>query len=160
MGCNYVAITRECLEPESRAGERALLLIRAHRDLYALVGGVPADMKHWMHTDNRHTGGVPAQQMESEQGLIYSCLIRVNPRLNVFLYRERIAVFYGEQFYRADAISEVFSRRSARVLSSTLLNLVCSWSDASCRASAMILITVTSLLLTTLALRGFFLPWI
>ncbi len=57
------------LEPTSKAGELALLLIRCYRSLYVLVGGKAADMKHWMHTENRHTGGVPAEQIQSVQGL-------------------------------------------------------------------------------------------
>ena len=57
------------LDPESKAGELALLFIRAYRSLYVLVGGKAADMKHWMHTDNRHTGGVPADQVKTVQGL-------------------------------------------------------------------------------------------
>ncbi|MBL1276750.1 MAG: DUF2384 domain-containing protein [Ectothiorhodospiraceae bacterium] len=26
-------------------------------------------MKHWMHTENRHTGGTPVEQMQTVQGL-------------------------------------------------------------------------------------------
>lgn len=58
------------LEPSSKPGELALLLIRAYRSLYVLVGGNPQDMRHWMHTENRHTGGVPAEQIKSVQGLV------------------------------------------------------------------------------------------
>ncbi len=57
------------LEPSSKAGELALLLIRCYRSLYVLVGGKTADMRHWMHTENRHTGGVPAEQVQTVQGL-------------------------------------------------------------------------------------------
>lgn len=57
-------------DPASKPGELALLLIRAYRSLYVLVGGNPDDMRHWMHTENRHTGGVPAEQIKSVQGLV------------------------------------------------------------------------------------------
>lgn len=57
------------IDPGSKAGELALLLIRCHRGLYVLVGGNSDDMKHWMHTKNRHTGGVPAKQVQKIQGL-------------------------------------------------------------------------------------------
>lgn len=57
-------------DPDSKPGELALLLIRAYRSLYVLVGGNPDDMRHWMHTENRHTGGVPAEQIKSVQGLV------------------------------------------------------------------------------------------
>jgi glucokinase len=43
---------------------------RGYRSLYALVGGDPAEMRHWMHTPNRDTGGVPAEQLRSVQGLV------------------------------------------------------------------------------------------
>ena len=57
------------LEPASKSGELALLLIRCYRSLFVLVGGRPEDMRHWMHTPNRDTGGVPAEQIKRVQGL-------------------------------------------------------------------------------------------
>jgi len=57
------------IDPQSKAGELALLLIRCYRSLFVLVGGNPDDMKHWMHTRNIHTGGVPAEQVTTVQGL-------------------------------------------------------------------------------------------
>lgn len=57
------------LDPASKAGELALLLIRCYRSLFVLVGGKATDMKHWMHTENRHTGGIPATQIQTVQGL-------------------------------------------------------------------------------------------
>lgn len=68
IGKDRTSIARG-IDPESKSGELALLLIRCHRDLYALVGGRPDDILHWMHTDNLHTGGVPAQQVQTLQGL-------------------------------------------------------------------------------------------
>jgi hypothetical protein len=58
------------LDPDGKAGELALLLIRGYRSLYALVGGDPVAMRHWMHTPNRDTGGVPAEQVRTVQGLV------------------------------------------------------------------------------------------
>ncbi|HHI92425.1 MAG TPA: DUF2384 domain-containing protein [Gammaproteobacteria bacterium] len=57
------------LSPTSKAGELALLFIRCYRSLFVLIGGKPEDMKHWMHTNNRHTGGIPAEQIQTVQGL-------------------------------------------------------------------------------------------
>ena len=57
------------LDPASKAGELALLLIRCYRSLFVLVGGKPEDMKHWMQTENRHTGGTPVEQVQTVQGL-------------------------------------------------------------------------------------------
>lgn len=68
VGKDRTSITRG-LDPASKSGELALLLIRCYRSLYVLVGGEPADLRHWMQTQNRDTGGVPAQQVRSVQGL-------------------------------------------------------------------------------------------
>ena len=69
IGRDRAAFSRG-LDPTSKAGELALLLIRGYRSLYALVGGDPAEMRHWMHTPNRDTGGVPVEQVRSVQGLV------------------------------------------------------------------------------------------
>jgi Antitoxin Xre/MbcA/ParS C-terminal toxin-binding domain/Antitoxin Xre-like helix-turn-helix domain len=69
IGRDRTALSRGQLAPDSKSGELALLLIRAYRALFALVGGDRAVMRHWMHTDNAHTGGVPAEQIRSIQGL-------------------------------------------------------------------------------------------
>ncbi len=68
IGKDRTSINRG-IAPTSKAGELALLLIRCYRSLYVLVGGKTADMKHWMHTENYHTGGVPAEQIQTVQGL-------------------------------------------------------------------------------------------
>jgi hypothetical protein len=69
IGRDRTALSRGQLDPDSKPGELALLLIRAYRALFALVGGDSAVMRHWMHTENLHTGGVPAEQIRSVQGL-------------------------------------------------------------------------------------------
>lgn len=69
VGRDRTAISRQSLEPASKSGELALLVIRAYRALYVLVGGDSRQMKHWMHTSNRHVGGVPAELIRSVQGL-------------------------------------------------------------------------------------------
>jgi len=68
IGKDRTSIARG-IDPESKAGELALLLIRCYRGLYVLVGGNSDDMKHWMHTENHHTGGVPVDQVQKVQGL-------------------------------------------------------------------------------------------
>lgn len=67
---NRSSISRNGIDPQTKSGELALLFIRAYRSLFALVGGDAGQMKHWMHTANRHTGGVPAEQVRSVQGLV------------------------------------------------------------------------------------------
>ena len=69
VGRDRTAISRQSLDPTSKSGELALLLIRAYRALYVLVGGDAKQMKHWMHTSNQHVGGVPAELIRSVQGL-------------------------------------------------------------------------------------------
>jgi hypothetical protein len=69
VGRDRTAFSRG-LDPTSKTGELALLLIRCYRSLYALVGGDPTTMRHWMQTPNRDTGGVPAEQVRSVQGLV------------------------------------------------------------------------------------------
>lgn len=73
LGMHRTAISRlkqtPVLDPSSKQGELALLLIRMARALFALTGGDKDWIRHFMHTHNTATGGVPAQQIESIQGL-------------------------------------------------------------------------------------------
>lgn len=64
------------LQPASKQGELALLLIRAARALYALAGGDEKWINHYMRSPNTLTGGVPAEQVQSVQGLmrVVTCL--------------------------------------------------------------------------------------
>ena len=70
VGRDRTALSRGSIEPDTKTGELALLLIRAYRSLHVLVGGEPAQMKHWMHTENLHVGGVPAALVRTVPGLI------------------------------------------------------------------------------------------
>ena len=70
IGKDRSAVSRGRIDPDSKNGELALLFIRCYRALYVLVGGAADPMRHWMHTQNLHTGGVPAEQVKSVQGLV------------------------------------------------------------------------------------------
>src|SRR5690554_4946477 len=74
LGMHRTAISRlkqnPSLDPESKQGELALLLIRVARALFALTGGDKDWMLHFMHSHNTATRGIPAQQVESVQGLV------------------------------------------------------------------------------------------
>jgi hypothetical protein len=70
IGRDRTGLSRSGLDPDSKSGELALLLIRAYRALYALTGGNREAMRHWFRTENRHTGGIPAQQVRQVQGLL------------------------------------------------------------------------------------------
>lgn len=58
------------LAPDSKQGELALLLIRLARALFALAGGDQQWIRHFMQSPNHLTGGIPAQQVQSIQGLV------------------------------------------------------------------------------------------
>ena len=74
LGVHRTAISRlkqnPSLDPVSKQGELALLLIRVARALFALTGGDKDWILHFMHTHNTATHGTPAQQIESVQGLV------------------------------------------------------------------------------------------
>lgn len=74
LGIHRTAISRlkqnPALDPKSKQGELALLLIRIARALFALTGGDKDWIKHFMHSPNQVTGGVPAKQIECIQGLM------------------------------------------------------------------------------------------
>lgn len=71
VGRDRTTISRNGIDPQSKVGELALHLIRIYRGLYALVGGRQEDLRHWMRTENRHVGGVPAERVKSVAGLIH-----------------------------------------------------------------------------------------
>ncbi|WP_276665715.1 MbcA/ParS/Xre antitoxin family protein [Thalassolituus oleivorans] len=74
LGMDRTAVSRLkqslSLDPASKRGELALLLIRLARALYALTGGDEEWIRHFMCSPNKVTGGVPVQQITSIQGLI------------------------------------------------------------------------------------------
>lgn len=58
------------IDADSKTAELALLLIRVYRALFALFGGDNDDMQHFLRTPNRHTGAIPAEQIQTVQGLV------------------------------------------------------------------------------------------
>lgn len=58
------------VEPESKSGELALMLIRCYRSLYAMVGGDEETMKHWMQTSNKYFNAIPATEIKTIAGLV------------------------------------------------------------------------------------------
>ncbi|QIC71727.1 MULTISPECIES: MbcA/ParS/Xre antitoxin family protein [Acinetobacter] len=59
------------LDPDSKAGELAVLFIRLYRGVYALNGGNQDWMLRFLNSPNKATGGVPAQQIKTVQGLVH-----------------------------------------------------------------------------------------
>ena len=58
------------LDPSSKEGELALLLVRVFRSLDALVGTDDQKRLVWMTTHNKALGGVPQQLVQSAAGLV------------------------------------------------------------------------------------------
>jgi len=58
------------LDPASKEGELALLFLRLFRSLDALVGGDDAKARDWLHAENDHLGGVPADRIRTVEGLV------------------------------------------------------------------------------------------
>lgn len=73
LGMHRTAISRlkttSSLDPYSKQGELALLLLRLARALFALTGGDQEWIRHFMRTPNKITGGIPATQIETIQGM-------------------------------------------------------------------------------------------
>jgi transcriptional regulator with XRE-family HTH domain len=74
LGASEASISRlqrgRAIDPESKEGELALLFLRLYRSLDALVGGDDAQAQRWLHAENDHLGGVPAQRVTTVQGLV------------------------------------------------------------------------------------------
>jgi hypothetical protein len=58
------------LDPTDKEGELAVLFIRMFRSLDTLVGGDVEAARKWLHAENRHLAGVPAQLIQTVTGLV------------------------------------------------------------------------------------------
>jgi uncharacterized protein (DUF2384 family) len=58
------------IDPESKEGELATLFVRLYRGLDSLVGGSDEKARMWLAAANTHLGGVPAELIQSVQGLV------------------------------------------------------------------------------------------
>ena len=58
------------IDPASKEGELALILVRVYRSLDALVGADDAQRKAWMRGYNRALNGKPAELIERAEGLV------------------------------------------------------------------------------------------
>ena len=73
LGRDRSSISRSGVDPDSKAGELAKLLIRCFRSLAVMVDDNEEQMREWLATPNSHTGGVPSQQLQSVSGLVTVC---------------------------------------------------------------------------------------
>lgn len=75
VGCSEPTVSRVLagqrgIDPHSKEGELALLLVRVFRSLDALVGGNDAKRTSWMNSHNRALNGVPAELIRTAEGLV------------------------------------------------------------------------------------------
>jgi len=64
-------LPRRPLDPATKEGELAILFVRLYRSLDALLGGDAEKARRWLHADNRHLGGVPADLVRTITGLVH-----------------------------------------------------------------------------------------
>jgi hypothetical protein len=57
------------IDPASKEGELALLLVRLYRSLDALVGNDAAQRRAWLASHNRGVNGVPCELLTRAEGL-------------------------------------------------------------------------------------------
>jgi len=75
LGVSEASISRlasgaRSIDPQSKEGELALLLVRVYRSLDALVGTDAAQRKAWLHSHNRALNGRPADLIQRADGLV------------------------------------------------------------------------------------------
>lgn len=73
IGRDRSSISRSGVDPGSKAGELAKLLIRCYRSLAVLVDDDRSQMGEWLRTPNSHTGGIPGQQLQTVSGIVTVC---------------------------------------------------------------------------------------
>jgi Protein of unknown function (DUF2384) len=75
LGVSEASVSRlgagaRTVEPRSKEGELALLLVRVYRSLDALVGTDAAQRKAWLHGHNRALNGRPVDLIQRTDGLV------------------------------------------------------------------------------------------
>jgi hypothetical protein len=74
IGASEASISRlrggRDLDPARKEGELALMFLRLYRSLDALVGGDDTKARAWLHADNDHVGGIPAERIRTVEGLV------------------------------------------------------------------------------------------
>lgn len=74
IGCSEATISRlksgRGVDPDSKQGELALLVVRLYRSLNAILGGNDEKSQQWLRAYNHHLTGVPLKRMQTVEGLI------------------------------------------------------------------------------------------
>ena len=58
------------IDPERTEGQLALLFLRLYRSLDALAGGDDEKARAWLHAQNDHLRGIPAERIRTVEGLV------------------------------------------------------------------------------------------
>lgn len=75
LGVSRTTLARHAesgFDPMSKQGELSLLFVRMFRSLSAISGGDQAFMRHWFTTQNTGLGGIPAELVQTINGLYRS----------------------------------------------------------------------------------------
>ncbi|MBW8190284.1 MbcA/ParS/Xre antitoxin family protein [Neiella marina] len=70
IGRGRTSITRNGIDPTSKVGDLAMLLVRLYRSVHTLMGGDAANIRHFMTSYNRGTQGRPIDQVFRVDGLV------------------------------------------------------------------------------------------
>ncbi len=57
------------IDPTSKEGELAIMMLRLYRSLDILFGGNQKQCQLWLRSENQHLGAIPALMIQSIQGL-------------------------------------------------------------------------------------------
>ncbi len=76
LGVSEASVSRlasgaRTIDPASKEGELALLLVRVYRSLDALVGTDAVQRKAWLESPNRALGGRPIDLVQRTDGLVH-----------------------------------------------------------------------------------------
>jgi hypothetical protein len=74
LGISEASVSRlsrgRTLRPDSREAEMAALFVRLFRSLDTMTGGDETQAQAWYRAGNRHVGGVPADRVQTVEGLV------------------------------------------------------------------------------------------
>jgi DNA-binding XRE family transcriptional regulator len=74
LGVSEATVSRlsrgRSIDPATKEGELAVLLVRLFRSLDAMVGGNAEQARAWLHAPNHHLQGTPAEMIKGVAGLV------------------------------------------------------------------------------------------
>ncbi len=74
LGISEASVSRlsrgRALRPDSREAETAALFVRLYRSLDAITGGDDVKAQAWYRAENRHVRSVPAERVQTVEGLV------------------------------------------------------------------------------------------